>query len=341
MASYMITLRGPDDADDPSPTARYLRLDSADSDPTELDVGVWQAQIIAQFPKSPAPPQTRTGDIIFFVHGFDVDFKSACAAHFKISASLTAAGFQGQLISFDWPSMGLTFAYLSDRSHARLAANSLVTSGISLLRDAQMDGCQVNLHVMAHSMGCFVVQQAFVWSYQDVPPDWRVGQLIFVAADVDYTVFSAGNPSAKAFGAHAGRLTAYCNRYDKALAVSSAKRLELAPRMRRVGLPNDAPDTMVEVDCSNLFDAAYPSLTQHLDPVTTHVFYFDQTVFWQDVVLTLAGGMDRSVIPTRDETVTADRYALDTEALDPANYATALFKASQSPSFSPPGPATP
>jgi alpha/beta hydrolase family protein DUF900 len=341
MASYMITLRSQDDGDDPSPTARYLRLDGADSAPAELDVGSWQAQIIAQFPKSPTPPQTRTGDIIFFVHGFDVDFKSACATHFRLSASLIAAGFQGQFISFDWPSKGLTFAYLSDRNHARLAANSLVTSGISLLRNAQMDGCQVNLHVMAHSMGCFVVQQAFVWSYQDVPPDWRVGQLILVAADVDYTVFSASNPSATAFGAHAGRLTAYCNGYDKALAVSNAKRLELAPRMGRVGLPNDAPDTMCGVDCSNLFDAAYPSLTQHMDPVATHTFYFDQTVFWQDVVLTLAGGLDRSVIPTRVAAAAEDRYDLATVELDSADYATALFKASQSPSFSPQGPATP
>ena len=163
---------------------------------------------------------------------------------------------------------------------------------------------------MAHSMGCFIVQQAFTWSYQDVPPDWHVGQLIFVAADVDATVFSEGNPSAKAFGAHAGRLTAYCNRYDKALLVSNAKRLDLAPRMGRVGLPDDAPEMMCEVNCSDLFDAAYPSLTAHLDPVETHCFYFDQPVFWQDVVLTLAGGLDRAVIPTRNLTNLANRFDL-------------------------------
>jgi hypothetical protein len=56
-----------------------------------------------------------------------------------------------------------------------------------------------------------VVQQAFVWSYQDVPPGWKVGQVLMAAADVDYTVFSASNLGAEAFVQHSGRLTAYCN----------------------------------------------------------------------------------------------------------------------------------
>ena len=335
MTSYMITLRTRNDGDMPSSTPRYLRLDGPDDDAVQLPVGRWQKEIVAQFPADPEPPKTRTGDIIFFVHGFNVDFKSACASHHKMSAALAAAGFKGLFVSFDWPSKGLTFAYLSDREHARLAANALVTCGISLLREAQMDGCTINLHVLAHSMGCFVVQQAFVWSYQDVPPDWRVGQIVLVAADVDYTVFSANNPTAKAFADHAGRLTAYCDRYDKALAVSNAKRLELAPRMGRVGLPDDAPTAMCEVDCSDLFDKVDPDLQAHLDPVATHGFYFDQKVFWQDVVLTLAGGLDRSVMPTRDPGRKEDRFKLKTAAISEADYALNLQRASQSPSFSP------
>jgi esterase/lipase superfamily enzyme len=78
-----------------------------------------------------------------------------------------------------------------------------------------------------------VTQQAFTWSYQDVPPDWKVGQVLLAAADVDASVFSADNTSAKTFVQHSARLTAYCNRYDKALMASNAKRLDLAPRMGR------------------------------------------------------------------------------------------------------------
>jgi hypothetical protein len=339
MPSYMITLRKQNGGDDPSPTPRFLQLGDPGAAPTELTQTRWQAAVISTFPATPpdgplgAAPATRQGDIIFFVHGFNVDFQSACDAHHKMAGKLADQGFKGLFISFDWPSAGATFAYLSDREHARLAANALVTSGISLLRDAQVDGCTINLHVLAHSMGCFVVQQAFVWSYQDIPPDWRVGQIIMVAADVDYTVFSADNPSAKALGAHAGRLTAYCDRYDKALAVSNAKRLDLAPRMGRVGLPDDAPVSMCEVDCSALFDSVDPDLGTHLDPVATHCFYFDQDVFWQDVVLTLAGGLDRDVIPTRAAIDKPDRFDLNTAAMAATDYALALQRASQSPSF--------
>lgn len=336
MAGYMITLRTPDDGDDPGP-ARYVKLGDAAAPDTDMDVARWQAEIIARFPREVPGSATRTGDIVVFVHGFNEDYRSARSAHLDYEQKLAAAGFTGVLISFDWPSAGLTFAYLSDRAHARLAANALVTCGIALLRDAQMDGCTVNLHVMAHSMGCFVTQQAFTWSYQDVPPDWRIGQILLVAADVDQSVFEADNPSAKAFAAHAGRLTAYCDRYDKALAISNAKRLGLAPRMGRVGLPDDSPDFMCEVDCSDLFKAVDPGLEDLLSPVKTHCFYFDQPVFWQDVVLTLAGGIDRSAIPTRDDTLAIDRFDLKTAPLNDADYAKALAQASQSPSFILPG----
>jgi len=116
--------------------------------------------------------------------------------------------------------------------------------------------------------------------------------------------------------------------------VSNAKRLGLAPRLGRVGLPDDAPPGMCQVDCSALFDKVYPSLESHLDPALTHCFYFQQDVFWQDVVLTLAGGLDRSVIPTREDTdpPVADHFVLDLEPLGGADYQTALLKAAQ-PSF--------
>jgi esterase/lipase superfamily enzyme len=187
-------------------------------------------------------------------------------------------------------------------------------------------------------MGGFVVQQAFTWAYQDVAPDWNVGQLMFAAADVDQSVFSAGNFSATKFVQHAGRLTAYCNRYDKALLVSNAKRLDLAPRMGRVGLPDDAPAMMCEVDCSQLFEKAYPNLVSDLSPSTTHSFYFDQPEFWRDVVLTLAGGTDRRAFPTRQPDPAnpiANRFILDPAGVADGVYKTALIRSAVSPSIQP------
>jgi esterase/lipase superfamily enzyme len=323
--------------------ARYLTFDDAAG--PEQDLGAnprrWLTQLMAGFPKSavnPAGNPVRVGDILFLVHGFNVDHGSARNFHMKCVEGLAKAGWTGQLISYDWPSDGLVFAYLPDRANARAAASALVSNGIRILEQAQQEDCTVNVHVLSHSMGGFVVQQAFTWAYQDVPADWKIGQVLFASADVDHTVFSAGQFSASMFDKHAGRLTAYCNSYDKALVVSNAKRLDLAPRMGRVGLPDDAPAMMCEVDCSDFFHTAYPDLLQQLSPDTSHGFYFDQPEFWQDVVLTLAGGIDRSVFPTRTAEALANRFALKPQGADPAEYRLALARAATTPSVTPPGP---
>ena len=344
MTEFMITLRNADGSDGVGP-ARYITFDDAAGPETDFPVtNDWVTALLGDFPKAPGLQggvKVPTGDILFLVHGFNVSHDAAKAFHMQCVAGLAAAGWTGQLISYDWPSDGLVFAYLADRVDARAAASALVTSGIALLEQTQQQNCTINVHVLAHSMGGFVVQQAFTWSYQDVPAGWKVGQLMFAAADVDYTVFSAGAPSATAFGQHSARLTAYCNSYDKALLVSNAKRLDLAPRMGRVGLPDDTPPFMCEVDCSELFAAVDPGVLNDLSPVATHCFYFAQPEFWQDVVLTPAGGIDRGVFPTREVDASSpaqDRFILNPDGIDPADYATALTRAATSPSIQVPPP---
>lgn len=337
MPQYMISLRKADGTDGVGP-ARYITFNDAAGPETELGQDTWAAQIMAPLltkTQNPAGPLTITGDILFFVHGFNVTHLAACASHLKTANSLKAAGWTGTVVSYDWPSDGLVFAYLPDRANARGAASALISSGIGLLQAKQTSDCTINVHVMAHSMGGFVTQQAFTGAYQDIPPSWNVAQLLFVAADVDQSVFSADNYSAKMFIQHAGRLTAYCNGYDKALMVSAVKRLDMAPRMGRVGLPDDAPQMMCEVNCSDLFKKVDPGLLNDLSPITTHCFYFDQPTFWRDVALTLAGGLDRNAIPTRKAdpaTNLTNRFTLIPDGVDDATYKTALARAATTPS---------
>ena len=167
MTEFMITTRKADGSDGVGP-ARYLTFDDAAAADTTLAQDAWTARLIATFPAAPAPGpdgvRVRSGDILFLVHGFNVSHAAAKAFHMKCVAALAAAGWTGQLVSYDWPSDGLVFAYLPDRGNARDAASALVQSGIALLEDTQQQNCTINVHVMAHSMGCFVTQQAFVWS---------------------------------------------------------------------------------------------------------------------------------------------------------------------------------
>lgn len=330
--SYMITLRNADGGSGVG-NPRYLTIDDATGQTQEAASGAdWAKAILGGFPKKQdfTGTKRRSGDILFLVHGFNVSHDDALKFHHKCREALQNLGWQGQLISYDWPSDGLVFAYLPDRANARASASALVQSAITLLESTQQQDCAVNVHVMAHSMGAFVTQQAFTWSYQDVPPGWKVGQVLLVAGDVDATVFSAGNASATAFVGHAGRLTSYSNSYDKALLVSNVKRAGFAARVGRVGLPGDSPAVMVGVDCSDLFEATDSSLLDNLSPTETHSFYFDRLEFWRDVVLTLAGGLDRSVFPTRDQdtgTTTAHRFVLKSADIGAAEFATALQRA--------------
>lgn len=334
MPQYMITTRKARDGDDVGP-ARYLMFDHAGGPAKDFGTNPkrWLAELMKQFPKAPRSldgKEVAVGEILFLVHGFNVDHEEAEAFHVACADRLAAAGWAGQVVSFDWPSKGLVFAYLPDRENARAAASSLVSSGIRVLQQAQTADCAINVHVMCHSMGAFVTQQAFTWAYQDVPVDWRVGQLLFVAADVDRSVFEADHFTAKMFAQHAGRLTAYRNSYDKALMVANAKRLALAPRMGRVGLPTDTPAMMCEVDCSAYFDQSHPEL-EELDPAKTHGFYFASKLFWEDAALTLAGGIDRGVFPTRDPTGTPNRFILKPKAPSEAALKLAQARADSTP----------
>jgi hypothetical protein len=71
------------------------------------------------------------------------------------------------------------------------------------------------------------------------------------------------------------------------LKLSNVKRIGVAPRAGRVGLPESAPAKAVGVDCGARFLKAHPT--------TNPVFLKD---------LTLADEMDRNVIPTRVSTPT-------------------------------------
>jgi hypothetical protein len=81
--------------------------------------------------------------------------------------------------------------------------------------------------------------------------------------------------------------------YDSVLKLSNVKRVEVAPRAGRVGLPHDALAKAVSVDCGARFLKTNPVV----DPIS-HGWYFDDPVFLKNLTYTLAGDMDRNVIPT-------------------------------------------
>ena len=74
----------------------------------------------------------------------------------------------------------------------------------------------------------------------------------------------------------------------------------LAPRVGRVGLPADAPQKAVNVDCSDHFHRTYGA--SDLTPAfaaKSHSWYFSDAQFLKDLSTTLRGNVDRNYIATR------------------------------------------
>jgi len=290
-------------------TARYLAVEDAEGAVPSPDDAIAPAQWLKAVMGEAVwhldeDTGERRGDILFFVHGYNNSSKEVISRHRQLKSDLAAAGWKGAVVSYDWPSAASALNYLEDRHDAKQSAVHLVESGIKLLAKEQTPDCRVNIHVLAHSMGAYVVREAF-----DDADDcalansgWRVSQIAFVGGDVSSASMAAGNSRTSSLYRHCTRLTNYSSRYDGALKLSNIKRAGNAPRAGRVGLPDDVPEKAVCVNCSDYFDGIDED---HPDQVTVigrfdHSWYFGNMVFARDLFETLKGEVDRTMIATRE-----------------------------------------
>ena len=285
----------------------YLRVPDGEV-PTpahQIPPAQWIREVISSFaPNPPDPAKVPTGDILFFVHGYNNSIADVDQRHELIQAALTNKGFPCRVISFDWPCGTTALGYLQDRDHARLTSVRLVSAGIKQFVKNQTQRCDIKVHALGHSTGAFVIREGFDHADdgQATATAWTVGQLVLIAGDVSASSFSAQDPETESTYRHCYRLTNYCNGYDQVLQISNVKRVGLSPRVGRVGLPLDAPDKTANVDCSTHFHTTYPD-TGHaeLDAITSHSWYFSDDAFHTDLAITLKGAIDRSLIPTRSD----------------------------------------
>jgi len=280
---------------------RYLRVPDGEVPAPAHSIGPaqWTKEIINSFPKIDGCP---TGDILFFVHGYNTSVNDVNSRHQLIQAGLTTNNFPCMVISFDWPSGQEPLAYLEDRDNARVTAIRLVNAGIKLFVRALGLKCDITVHTLAHSMGAFATREAFDHADdgQRTSANWTVGQLVLIAGDVSARSFSAGDPETESTYRHCYRLTNYFNGYDEVLQISNVKRIGLAPRVGRVGLPDDAPQKAVNVDCSSYFHRTYgDSDLSAAFAAKSHSWHFSDAEFHKDLATTLRGAVDRSYIATR------------------------------------------
>lgn len=237
------------------------------------------------------------GDITVFVHGFNTSTAELIERHRQFRAALTGAGYEGAFVSFDWPSDDIAINYLEDRTDAKLSALNLVRDGISLLARRQFRECDFRLNLIAHSMGAYVVREAFD-DADDRPgiaaSNWTVSQICFLGADVSSGSMAFQDSRSRSLYRHCTRLTNYQNPFDRILKLSNVKRAGVAPRAGRRGLPEEIPAKAVNVNCGDRFREAYGATDDN-----GHSWYFSDAVVLRDLVETLSGAADRSVIAAR------------------------------------------
>lgn len=285
----------------PGPT-RFLEVPANTALPTPAH-GItrrdWFDRVIHQAKHDPNAPGRPVGDVLVYIHGFNNDPATVLERHRLIRTGLERLGYKGAVVSFDWPSASSALNYLDDRSDAKLTALRLVSDGIAPFSRLVQQDCEISVHLLAHSMGAFVVREAFD-DADDRPAiaatGWTVSQVMFAAADVSQGSMADGPTSASLYR-HCVRLTNYSNPYDSVLSISGAKRVGVAPRVGRVGLPAAAPPKAVNVNTGDYYDAnraRFAAVTN-----ADHAWFFYDQTFLKDVLFTLQGDLDRNVIPTR------------------------------------------
>lgn len=295
---------------EPGPT-RFLKVPRTAPLPKVADIlgtDAWLRDLLKQavWGKDSRTGEPR-GDILVFVHGYNNGQDIVLRRLRRLKTDLAAAGFKGAVIAFDWPSAGMAINYLEDRHDAKTTALQLVTDGIRLFAEKQTPDCCINVHLLGHSTGAYIIREAFddADDTEIRNASWMVSQIALVGADVSSASLSAGHARAKSLYRHCTRLTNYSNGMDSVLKLSNVKRVGVAPRAGRVGLPPDAPGSAVDVDCTDYFNRLNSDRALRARDQAEEIGSFDHSwhignrVFARDLFETLRGDLDRNRLPTR------------------------------------------
>ena len=235
-------------------------------------------------------------DVLVFVHGFNVSWWEAVASATSLQCMLNRHCNSAQtspeprpvhVVLFTWPSDGLTipyWSYFSDRSDAKISGYAL-GRGLLKLRDYLLDAqrlsrrkgeppCGRSVHLLCHSMGNFVLQNAV-----ERTADFSVGgklpcifdQIFLCAADVAADVFQPGQPF-HTLPRLARAVAIYHNTGDLTMPVSAYTKGN-TDRLGWNGAekPADLPDRVHQLDCSRLISGLIEHSYYHCGAVNDDI----------------------------------------------------------------------
>ena len=150
------------------------------------------------------------GNVLLFVHGFNVPFDNACR---RLAQLVVDLKFDGVPVLFSWPSEGLLQSYFHDEEELLLSQLHLRDLLVHLLH--QTDGKQ--RHLIAHSLGARGLINA-IMALPAAPEGKRYfNNIVLAAPDVNQQLFLQLGEGVMV---HTDRLTLYASSNDQALKVS-------------------------------------------------------------------------------------------------------------------------
>ncbi len=192
-------------------------------------------------------------DALVFVHGYNNSFRDSLRTGFKLAKQFPDL----KILVFSWPSDGSMapwLAYASDR-HDAVASGPALARGLLKFTDFLHQGdaveCKQQVHLMAHSMGAYVVRHALQYYRQNSHQLRQIlTEITLLAADEDSNAFEKKH-KLKALPNIASRVSVYFNRRDQAMAISDLSKGN-PERLGQEGLRQAliAPAKVCQVDCT-------------------------------------------------------------------------------------------
>jgi esterase/lipase superfamily enzyme len=172
-------------------------------------------------------------DVLVYVHGFNTSYDEA---RFRLAQVVTDGRFGGVPVLFTWPASGSLFDYEAAKESASASRDQLAQT-LMELADLPDVG---RIHILAHSMGCWLTMEALHQDAVAGKPDLggKLGDVMLAAPDIDVGVFRS--QIAKLSTSH---ISVLVSSNDKALTLSR----HLAGDRPRVGSldPSSAGDRAV------------------------------------------------------------------------------------------------
>lgn len=223
--------------------------------------------------------EMASNEVAIFVHGFNTSQATMMRRLRKVKRGLRKQGFNGAVAAFAWPNRERRLAYVKDKSDVPKFAPSLLEDGIRPILNL---ASKPKVHLICHSMGAYVCLKAL----SGATGNRKIGEVVFVAGDLDQPWFNRGEPPTRLMENWATRATNYFSTKDQVLDWSE-NLVHGDPRIGRDGLPHPTGANHVDVDCTARYRS--PAYDGKRSMVYSHSFYFDDEIWLKDMAMTLCG----------------------------------------------------